>query len=164
MKTNSITKCPLHMHTHMHTNTNKHSCIHIHRHFWLYSSILTNFQPHHSYPLPCPSLHITCWQGLVIRCPSQQPNVDQISNLIKTTYSYFPSYHSDHNKILHIPRQLCCLGMSKISLWWVNFSINYTNDNFLKVGIGSKFHKWDWRKVWCHCMQSTVNTMLNSCN
>ena len=85
------------------------------------------------------------------------------SNLIKTTYSYLISYHSDDNKILH-NKILHILVCAKFYCDGIIFSINYSNDNFLRVGTGSKFHKWDWCKVWCHCMQPTVYTMLNSCN
>ena len=33
-------------------------------------------------------------------------------------------YSSDHNEILHMPRQLHCLGMCKISLWLVKHVLN----------------------------------------
>ena len=61
------------------------------------------------------------------------------SNCIKVIW-----YHedwSDHNKILHIPRQLCCLGMFKISLWsdWSERKYELTHfkiiQNLIKVSL-----------------------------
>ena len=56
-------------------------------------------------------------------------------------YLYFPPYRCDHCKILHIPRQLSCLGMCKILLWSDQFSLNYTDDNFYWIWF--KYLQWD---------------------
>ena len=58
-----------------------------------------------------------------------------ISNFkqLKCIYSYFHSYQSAHNEILHIRRQLCCLGMCKVSLWSDQSSLDYSLDDFLII-------------------------------
>ena len=82
------------------------------------------------------------------------------------TCSHFPSGHSGHNEILHIPRQLFCLGMCNISLWWDKFSYKPTAATiyFFKIGIGSKCHMWHWCKVWGHCINELFIQCLNSSN
>ena len=70
---------------------------------------------------------------------------------LKCSCFYPLCYQSDHNKILHIPRQLCCLGMCKILLWsddnslltlLINFQI-WNSIEILSVGclpgLGSEF-------------------------
>ena len=55
-------------------------------------------------------------------CASLTPNrqivpLTESPSYLKYICLYFLSYLSDHNNILHIPRQLCCLGMCQILLW-----------------------------------------------
>ena len=57
---------------------------------------------------------------------------------------YYLFYKPDRYEILHIPRQLCCLGMCKISLWSDRFSLNDNNNNFDKIwNFYKKYGQWD---------------------
>ena len=48
---------------------------------------------------------------------------------------WFKIYSTDHNEILHKPRQCNCRGVCKISLWSVEHILNYSAPNFDRISV-----------------------------
>ena len=56
---------------------------------------------------------------------------------------YFLSYQSNHNDILHIPWQHSCRGMCKISLWFVQSSLSFSDVTFHWISMWLTHHGRD---------------------